>query len=595
VTAGVTSATVRTWNKNQSGTTTDNTVVWTNDGVAGMAVNLGTLLPSGLTYEWYYPLAAEGGVPPYTYQIISESPNPSTLLGSTITSLNHLPAIASNSEATGVFQLSIVATDSAGNLSAPAAINFQLTKSAVLPVSILSNNLPTVLYGPPVISTGPGQEKGRIIPPNTYFLESNLVSNWTAANLPAGVTLTTTPSTRTFLQGTPTITGTFSATITATSVSYGTFQSQSYTIQVNARSAVIGTPVPTQASVGLDYRAVNNNAIFSVNYIGYQPTDSDLPLLTSVTGTMGAPGVTVGGLPTTQVTNLTPNGFTMLFDYQNSTIGSDTVTLEHNLNVFGTPVTLNVVYTTLVVTGTQPPSITISEYAITATLTPPISIVGGNPPYSINFTGTSDPRFTAINNNSSTAMLQITVAQFASGATPPAATYPCQAQMTVTDTEGTPQTQQATGIITVFIKAETYITVQYNNQSLAAPIISNTNIYSLVIPINGITVLLGHPPYTLNVTSVVLPGALILYNGLNASSANVALSPSKRVIVFNTLASTVAINDVNGQLQPQGQFNVPTLVGTPIAGTYTIVVHYQVTDNEGITSTGSANLSVVIS
>jgi hypothetical protein len=556
-----------------------------------MAVNLSTLPPSGLTYQWYYPLAAEGGVSPYTYQIISASPNPSTLLGSTITSINGLPAIASNSETAGVFQLSIVATDSAGNSSAPTAINFQLTESAVLPVSILNTNLPTVLYGPPAVLG----ESGRIIPPNTYFFEANLVSNWTAANLPAGVLLTTAPSTRTFLQGKPTVTGTFIVTITATSVSYGTFQSQNYIIQVNARSAVIGTPIPTQATVGLDYRAINNNAIFSVNYIGYQPTDSDLPLLTSATGIVGAPGTTVGGLPTTQVTNLTPNGFTMLFDYQNNTIGSDTITLEHNLNVFGTPVTLNVVYTALVATGTTPPFITVSEYAILATFTPPISVVGGNPPYSINFTGTSDPRFTPINNNSTTAMLQITVAQFASGATPAAATYPCQAQMTVTDTEGTPQTAQATGIISVFVKAETYITVQYSNQNSAAPIISNTNIYSLVMPINGITVLLGHPPYTLNVTSVVLPGALILYNGANASSANVALSPSKRVIVFNTIGSTVAVNDVNGQLQPQGQFNVPTLGGTPISGTYTIVVHYQVTDNEGITSTGSANLNVVIS
>jgi hypothetical protein len=600
VTAGVTSATVQTWNKNQSGTTTDNTVIWTNDGVVGMAINLSTLPPSGLTHQWYYPLTAEGGVSPYTYQIISESPNPSTLLGSTITSLNNLPAIASNSEATGVFQLSIVATDSAGNSSSPAAINFQLTESAVLPVNILTTNLPTVLYGPPTISSGPGGELGRIIPPNTYFFEANLVSNWTTANLPAVVTLTTTPSTRAFLQGTPTVNGTFIVTVTATSVSYGTFQSHNYTIQVNPRSAVIGTPIPTQATVGLNYRAVNNNAIFSVNYIGYQPTDSDLPLLTSVTGTVGAPGSTVGGLPTTQVTNLTPNGFTMLFDYQNNIIGSDTVTLVHNSNVFGTTVTLNVVYSPLVVTGTTPPSITVSEYAILATFTPPVSIVGGNPPYSINFTGTSDPRFTPINNNSSTAALQITVAQFAPGALAQNATYPCQAQMTVTDTEGTPQTAQATGIISVFVKAETYITVQYSNQNFAAPIISNTNIYSLVIPYTsptqyGVLVLLGHPPYTLNVTSVVLPGALVLYNGANASSANVALSPSKRVIVFNTIGSTVAINDVNGQLQPQGQFNVPTLGGTPIAGTYTIVVHYQVTDNEGITSTGSANLSVVIS
>jgi hypothetical protein len=647
---GLTGAAVPSWNKTNSGTTTDNQVTWTNEGFAGgVSINLTTLPPPVLTYPWYVPVVAEGGSGgPYTFQIISAiagglAPNPTTLPGATMTTLNSLPAFASSTATAGLYQVMLIASDSIfttavwqpttlyslgqtildtnGNIeiitsagssgasqptwgtalgstktdngavwtnigvhsSVPFAVNVTLLETETQQVHILNNNLPTGLFGPAPYAG----ELGRSITPNTYFIQSDLVSNWSATGLPGGVSFTTTPSTRAYLQGTPTANGTFNVTVVATSASYGTQASYNFTIVVTPRAATFRTPLPTKATIGVDYRAANNNALFVVNYIGYQPTDSDLPLLTSLTGTVGAPGVLFGGIPTTQVINLTPNGFTMLFDYLNNTIGSDTVTLKHNSNIFATA-PLTIVYPTLVATGTSPAAQTVSEYATTAVFQPPVSIAGGNAPFIIDITGESDPRFVPQNNPGVNATLQITVSQFAAGGT-----YACQVNTVVTDTEGSPQTSTTTGTVTVTIKQETYITVNYNNQTWAVPA-STPNVYYLVLPSGtgfptssgpGETVVLGHPPYAFNVTGVVLPGGL---------TGKVFVSPSSRVIAINTTGSSVNVNDVSSSLTPLGIFSVPDVVA-PSPGTYTINISYAVIDAHGISSTGIATVVVVIS
>ena len=647
----VSGSTVPMWNQSNGGTTTDNQVTWTNEGFAGgVEINLTTLPESVLTYSWYVPIVAEGGSGgPYTFQIKSTiagglKPNPTTLPGVTTTTLNALPAFATPTDTPGVYQVSLVATDSIytsatwqantvyasgqtildsnGNIetvtapgtsggtqpvwgtsvgstktdggvtwtnigvhsSAPYTVNVTLLETATQQVHVLNNNLPTTLYGPAEFAG----EVGRPIPPNLYYIQSDLVSNWGATGLPGGVTFTTAPGTIAYLQGVPTANGTFNVIVTATSASYGTVATYAFTITVVAKAATFVTPLPTKATVNINYRAANNNAIFSVNYIGYQPTDSDLPLLTSLTGTVGAPGLNSGGLPTTQVVNLTPAGFTMLFDYEDSIVGSDTVALKHNLNTFQTA-PLTIVYPTLVATGTAPAVQTVSEYASTATFQPPVSVAGGNPPYSINIAGESDPRFTPINNPGPNAALQISVSQFAAGGT-----YPCQVNMVVTDTESVPMTSTTTGTLAVAIHEETYITVNYNSQTWNVTANSVPNIYYLVLPSGigspnssaaGEAVVLGHPPYAFNVVGITLPGSLV---------GKVSISPSNRVIAINTVGSPTNVNDVNSSLTPQGIFNVPSVV-VPSLGTYVIVVNYAVTDAHGIMSTGSANVILNIS
>jgi len=646
---GLTGSAVPSWNKTISGTTSDHQVTWTNEGPATpVTINLTTLPPPSLTYPWYVPIIAEGGAGgPYTFQIVSTvgslQPNPTTLPNITLTTINNLPAFASNTTAAGAYQVTMIATDSAyttavwqastaystgqlildpngntekivtpgtsggsqpswnthvggttgdngmvwQNIGKHASLAYTvpvtILETATQQVHILNNNLPTAIFGPAPY----GGELGRPITPNTYFIQSDLVSYWLWSNLPSGVSFTTTPSNRSYLQGTPTVNGVFNVSVTAVSASYGTSATFQFTLTVTPRGASLVSP-PTQATVGIDYRAVNNNALLRVAYTGYQPGDPDLPLLFSSTGTVGAPGVLSGGLATTQVVNLTPGGFTMLFDYQDNVVGTDTVTLKHNLNIFATaPVAI--VYPVLVASGTTPPTQSVSEYAVTAVFAVPIFILGGNPPYSLNISGESDARFVPINNPGANAALQITVSQFA-----PGGTYSCQVSTVVTDTESTPMSSTATGTLSVAIVLETYITVNYNNQTWAVPSNSAANIYYLVLPNGtgfpassgpGVTPLLGHPPFSFNVTSVSIPGGL---------SGLVTVSPSKRVIAINTSGTTVSVNDVSNLLTPQGGFNVSS-TASPSPGSYTIGVGYQVIDAHGITSTGAANVVVNIS
>lgn len=653
---GLTGAAVPNWNKVNGGTTVDNQVTWQNVGAAtAVTINLTTLPPSGLTFPWYVPVIAEGGSGgPYTFQIISTlpntilKPNPTTLPNVTTTTLNSLPAFASNTTQAGNYQVTLVATDSVfttaiwqknttyalgqtildtnGNIeqvttagtsgatqptwplrvgatvtdggslvwtnigkhsSLPYTVPVNLITTAQQIVHILNSNLPTTLFGPASFPS----ELGRPIPVNTYFVQADLVSNWTITGQPPGVTISANPSNRGFLSGTPTANGVFNITVTATSASYGTVATFQFTVNVLARTAVIAPPIPTSAVIGIDFRAINNNAIFSVNYVGYQPGDTDLPLLTSLNGTVGAPGVLVGGLVTTQVINLTPGGFTMQFDYQNTVIGPDTVSLKHNTNVFQTA-SLTIVYPPLVATGTTPPAQIISEYATSALIQPPVSITGGNPPYSINITGESDPRFVPVSNPGPNSALQITVSQFA-----PGQTFNCQVAMVATDTETSPQSSTANGTVSVTIKQETFITVNYNNQTWSVASSSSPNIYFLVTPNGsgfpnssgpGVTPVLGHPPFAFNVQSVVLPGGLTGF---------VTISPSKRVLAINTSGSTTNVNDVDNHLSPSGVFSVPSTASPAPSGStpYQITVNYQVVDAHGITSTGSANVVVNIS
>jgi hypothetical protein len=517
------------------------------------------------TGAWLYPLVAEGGTGPYTFQLQSGT----TLPGVTITGgVDNTVYFTTSTQLTGTYNVVVIATDSASNVSAATTIPVTVIQSPQQPIHILNNNMPAYLYA------------GRPIPANTYFIQSDLVANWTATGLPAGVTFTAAAGTRTYLQGTPTTPSTTTIVVTATSASFGTTATQNFPLQIRARSASM-VNFPASAVVGVAYRAVNNNAILNVAYVGYQPTDADLPLLVSSNGTVGMPGVFNAGQPTTQVSNLTADGFNMAFDYTNSTVGNDTITSSGN-PITGLPATLAIVYSTLVATGTMPSTNTVSEYALTATFPAPVSIVGGNPPYSIDIVGESDSRFVPVNNNTANAQLMITVNQFA-----PGGTYTCSVSMTVSDTETSPQTSSTTGVLTVTIEIETTITVQYNNQSWTLTEHTSPGSASIVLPVLGVTVQLAHLPVQYNVTSVTIPPAL---------TGIVIASPTNRVLAINSTGTTINFSDVNASLTPSGSFNVPSTSPASVpTGSFTIGVNYQVVDVHGITSIGSANVNVTIS
>jgi Putative Ig domain len=536
-------------------------------------IDLNTVVASSILsqYSWVYPLAAEGGTAPYSFQIQTGS----TLPGLALITVNGLPAFTSLTTDTGTYSVIVSATDSLGNTSSSVTIPVQIGQSSTQPIYILDNNLPSTLY------------VNRAIAVNTYYVDSDLVANWTAVGLPQGVILSSALSNRVYLEGTPNTSGTYSFTLTATSVSFGTSASQTFSLQILAQSAQIIAPtlpphtIPATAVVGTQYRVINNNSILAVQYVGYQPLDSNLPILynTLSGATVGSPGLLIGGQPSTGNSSISSSGFTMNYDYIPTTVGQDTISLQVASGPVLDSLIISDVYPTLVVIPTSV-SQTISEYATTATFNLPISASGGNGTYTYNVAtgGTSDSRFTVINNNTSQTQLQIQVNQFAVGQT-----VTCQVSVTVSDTESVPQTASTTGTLQVTIHPETYITVNFQPYTWNISKSQSVQV-GYVIPNQLMSIPeLYHPPATYAVTLVSLPLGL---------GSFIQVSPSNRVLAYNLTESNSQVSDVDSSLSAVGLFTVTP--ETITNGTYVIGVTLQVTDAQGISLTSTQSLTVVI-
>lgn len=520
------------------------------------ALNVDLASATGSPYAWVYPLRAEGGTAPYTFLVLSGS----TLPGATIVSLNGLPALTSSTATPGSYTVQLSATDAHGIISQTVTVNLSIVKSATQPINIVASVLPAYVYA------------NRPLPPSTYYIESDLVAAWSASSLPPGLSLSTASSTRAYLIGTPTTTGNFTAAVTATSTAYNTTATKTVALGVRAQSASFFNP-PASATVGVSYRAVNNNAIVQVQYVGYQPGDVNLPLVTSATGTVGAPGTFANGTPTTAVSNLTPDGFTLSLDYLSTTVGTDVLTLGAGIASLNLPVA----YPQIVATG-QTVSSTVSEYSTSATFTPPVLVSGGIAPYTLTPTGVSDPRFTI-----SGGQIVVNVASLPAGQT-----TTCTVSVLALDAAGNSVT--ATGTIQVAVRQETYITVNFSNAAWKVST-SSAPFTATLIPNQTESVpLLGHAPYQFYVDSVVLPPAL---NGF------VQLSPSKRVLAIqcNANSTSAQVSDVDQTLSASGSFLVPAVnpSAAPAAGTYQFPATLHVVDSEGLSAIQTVTISLTIS
>jgi hypothetical protein len=519
-------------------------------------LNLATL--SGSPYSWYYPLSAEGGAGPYRFNLQTGT----TLPGATITTLNGLPALTSSGTTVGSFHAVVSATDTNGVTSPAISIPVNVTQTVAQAIHILTGTIPSSIFA------------NHPIPAFTYAVESDLQAVWSASGLPAGVTLSSGTGNTIYLTGTPTVAGAFTVVITATSVLYGTVASQTYALQVTAQTARFFNK-PTRATVGVDYRSINNTAIVVVQYVGYQPTDTNLPLPVAINGQLGAVGVNNNGNPTTSISNLTSTGFTMSFDYTDGTVGTDTLTLGSGLDTMTFPVTYN---SLTVISATTPT--TISEYSQVATLAPPVQISGGLAPYTTVVSGFTDPRFTA----GSGGGVQVNASQFTTGGT-----YPCGVTVAVTDSSG--QSASATGTIQLTIRQESYITVNFGSATWNVNVSSGQPFHAAFQPnVSQSVVSLGHAPYQYYVDSVTLPVGL---NGF------VAVSPSKRVFAIqcNNTGTSESIYDLSALLTNAGTFVVPAVpfASAPAIGTYVILLTLRVVDSLGISSSHNCSLSLVLS
>jgi hypothetical protein len=536
--------------------------------IDALNLDLNTLVANSIgSFSWAYPLIAEGGTGPYSFSIQSGTTLPAITTG---VSIGAQAAFASSTSTVGNYDVKVVATDKNGVVSAAVDIPVKIAQSTSQPIHILANNIPASLY------------INRAIPANTYYVESDLIANWTATGLPAGVTLSSAPGNRVYLQGTPTQVQTSTPIIfTATSATYGTQATATTPLSVAGQTATIIAPAHSgaKATIGTQYRVVNNNAIVSVQYVGFQPGDASLPLLINsgtAFATLGNPSLTIGGQPTTGNRTVTATGFIMDYDYLPTGGGTDT--LSFNNGAFTDSLTITEAFPTLTVTGITAAPVTPSEYTVTQTIALPVTISGGSAPYSINISGVNDARFVAINNGTSTAALLVTVSQFAVGV--PSA---CQVSMTVTDNAG--NSASAIGTVSVNVHQETTITVVYSNYTWNISLGTSSGSAVNIVP-NSLmsTPQLGHAPYSYYVDTVSIPTALENF---------IYASPSKRVLAFNETLAVFSQFDVDQTLTQSGSYNV-AVATPPTPGTYTIAVGLRVVDSKGIVSTPSTPVNITV-
>jgi hypothetical protein len=262
----------------------------TSDDFATASVSYTVTPPQPLTIAYTTPrIFAQGSaIAPQTPVLKQETPGiPTTfaLTGGTLPTgltLNADGSITGAPSVTGVFPFSITATN--GSRSSSAQISFTITPSAALTLSYPNPQTYTLTHAIPTQSPTVTQETPGI---TTTFALS-------VGTLPGGLTLNSDGT----ITGTPSATGAFSFTITATNGQRSANAAISYTVVANGTFTVnyttpatfsTGTPIPAQAPV-LTHETAGITTLFNVTS-GTPPPGLTLNADGTLTGTPTTPGV----------------------------------------------------------------------------------------------------------------------------------------------------------------------------------------------------------------------------------------------------------------------------------------------------------------
>ncbi|WP_414157974.1 putative Ig domain-containing protein [Pseudomonas sp. BNK-45] len=595
------------------------TITATTPAHAAGAVNVVVTTPGGtatLTNGYTY------NVPPPTVGPVSatvaanSSANPVTLSLSggaassvaVATAASHGTATASGTSITytptagysGSDSFTYTATNASGT-SSPATVTITVSAPtlAITPTT-LPDGIQGTAYNQTVTATGGTT-------PYTYAIS--------AGSLPAGLSLNTSSG---VISGTPTVSGTFNLTVTATDANSAT-GSRAYTLQINGLPPVANAVSATVAanssanpitlnitggaasSVAIATAASHGTATASGTSITYTPTagysgsDSFTYTATNASGTsspatvtitVSAPSITLspgslsnGSVGTAYNQTVTATGGTAPYTYA-ITSGSLPAGLILNTTtgaISGTPMadgTLNLTITATdanSATGSQAFSITIGVQAPVANaVSATVAANSSANPITLNITGgaaSSVAIATAASHGTATASgTSITYT--------PTAGYSGSDSFTYTATNASGTSSPATVTITVSAPSITLSPGSLSNGSVGTA-------YSQTVTATG-----GTAPYTYAITSGSLPAGLILNTATGAISGTPMAS--------GTLNLTITATDANSATGSQA-FSITIGVQAPVANAVSATVAANSSANPiTLNITGGAASSVAV-
>jgi len=556
--------------------------------------------------DFYYPLSATGGQAPYTFSVL----NGSTLPGATIGYANGgVPSLRVPSSSLVYNQTSatsyiayITATDQNGIVSEiiPLVVNFTPKTSAANPVKITyytylqpSSQLTPTFRGYTGADLTPLDIQLKANQQVVWSLPANDLTNFTSL----GLVFTTKPDNSFCITGTPNTAQRYIFNITASAIGAG---SDTETFYLDIIDPIVKVNGPSSSlTLGAKYNFSSNSSIISVHYEGYTITSNPVVLHTN----LGVLNPTPTNINITSDMGMGNKGnpayaqkWDAVYDF------TSTVTGNGLFSVTGAPpstLTANtrasfaVAAPALIASGVVNAVQHVSEYAVTFTPAPPLSILGGVAPYTYSVASISNPINYAVNGSGQLELLMNSVSSTIQPGT-------CSVTYTVSDSSS-PSAITVTstpGTVSVIVDAENYIDISFLPKEWAYTPGTKSS-----FPLFGcITPNLGHAPYIWAITAIDFAGGAGLPVGF------IVASPSNRILSYNTSSTNLPLQEFLSTdylhsptpgvwtASPSGgtYTMVPSVSAVPTTGRYAINVTFLVTDAQGITKAGSTTVTLVV-
>lgn len=558
--------------------------------------------PASTTYsggDFTYPLTATGGSAPYSFAIASSSDLP----GATIGDFRGTPSLKVSASSAlyrltsaTSFTVRLTATDKNGIISQtlPLTVAYLPKASLMNPIQIVGH---TYLQEASVATPTFRGYTGADLLPLDVKLWANQEVVWSLppaeqANFESlGLVFTTKPDNSFQISGTPTTAQRYTFNVTAAALGSG---SDTRTYHLDIVDPIVKVYGPsTPLTIGAKYNFATNHSIVHVHQEGYRIVTSPIVLHTNL-GTLEVNPTNINITSDIGLGNpgnpLYAQSWDAYYDFSSASSGNGV------FSVTGAPVStpagdiatsFSVAAVSLVARGIVQPVAHVSEYAATFAPVPPLVILGGVPPYTYTVESLSNPTNFSVNGSGQLELRMSSVSATNQPGT-------CDVTYQVVDSASSPVTTISTaGTVSVIVDAETYIDIDFLPKEwvFTAGTSSSFPLFGCCSP------RLGHAPYQWTVINLSVPVGCSAVVGSSASNRILSYNNSLVNLALKEFVATDYLSEASAGVwtsTPSGgtYYDNPNAT-LPSQGRHAITVDFQVSDANGLQTTGTTTVTLV--